>query len=260
MDNRATTEVMTREPRHARPGEEMDDCPEMAAHLRRRNVPAIILSIVLILVILVGGFFLWGRDFITQRYVENEVATQLDKVKAGDMSAIVAATKGRTTFFDDYAIDEEPFLKSLLAGFDYKVGDVVVKGGYIDIAVDVHVKDFGTILSGTATELVSLQTIGNTVSSGSAGLKESTGTALVNATEACDTYMDRTVHVRIIKENGEWKVDNATDIIADLIAGDDPSKLIGDMVESVSTVLDSMSTQLGSFVDNLNGIIPSFTK
>lgn len=208
-----------------------------------------ILAVALAILVIVLAFFPI-KDLVVQQFIVHEATTQLDQVKSGDVSAIVELTDGKTTLFDDYDIDETTFLESYFEGFDYTLGDVVVKGGYIDVACTLHTKDFRTLLVGTTTNLVTYQTAGQVVKSGSLDIKPEVGRALVDATASCTTYMDRTVHLRIIEKDGSWQLDNATDIVAELVVGDDPAQFADDIASAASDLLGALGQQLIVFAED----------
>lgn len=226
---------------------------------KKLNVPVIVLGSVLVLVLVVGGYFLWARDLIVQKVVENTVTTQLDAVKAGNVSTLVDATQGQTTFFDDHDIDETEFLQSYLDGFDYQMGDVVVKGGFIDIGCTVHIKDFRTVAMSTANQLLSTSTISQAIQSDRVNLNAGVGSALMAATASCDQYADRTVHIRLVEKDGNWQLDNASEVMTELMVGDDGGEWVSGFIDTMTQTLTEISEQVNTMFDSLNGLTTMFT-
>lgn len=107
--------------------------------------------------------------------------------------------------FEAMGLDGAEFVKGLLDGFDYEIGDITINGDKAEAAVTLKMKDLKEWLSNVEEEAIQLAMSNPNISE--AELMSQMGPLMMDSLDKVEGMADIPITVTATESNGTWTVD-----------------------------------------------------
>lgn len=226
---------------------------------RKKNVPAILITIFALIAIIALAWFCWGRDFVTEKVIEHEMNQQLEQIKSGDVSTIVDNTSQTDQFFSDYQIDKTEFFQAYFDGFDYSIDSIIVEGDHAVIQCTLTTKDVSSVVNSTLSKIFDLATLNNFFNNENSDVKVTIGNAILEGVKDTSDYSTTQVDINLDKVDGKWQPTNMDQVVSLVVVGGDATTWMQDTIQSTTDGIASIGSSITTFWNSLTGGTSSLT-